>query len=86
MRPPSAEECLPRIDLVTSASARLLADNTDIEVGGRLVPTPSFEDIEDIEPPELCNDLWDRPINTTKNSSIICITIEKSRGTVTCFC
>ena len=54
--PPSVEECLFRIFLETSA--RLLADKTDNEVGGRLepTPTPSFEDTDDIEPPELGKD------------------------------
>ena len=56
--PPSVEECLFRIFLETSA--RLLADKTDNEVGGRReptpAPTPSFEDTDDIEPPELGKD------------------------------
>ena len=53
---PSAEECLSRMVLVTSA--RLLADKTDNEVGGLLLPTPtpSLEDTDDIEPPELGKD------------------------------
>ena len=61
VKPPSADECLSRIVLLTSA--RLLADKTDKEVGGRLVPTiPSFEDTEDMDPPELGKDRCDRPV------------------------
>ena len=62
-RPPSIEECLSLMVLVTSA--RLLADKTDNEVGGRprvtlgcccCMPLPSAEDMEEMEPLELCNE------------------------------
>lgn len=59
--PPSIEECLSLMVLVTSA--KLLADKTDNEVGGRpRVPTtwllPSAEDMEEMEPLELGNERW----------------------------
>ena len=56
-RPPSRDECLSRMVLVTSAKDWL--DRTEREVGGRLVPTPippllpSLDEAEDIEPLEL---------------------------------
>ena len=56
-RPPSRDECLSRMVLVTSAKDWL--DKTEREVGGRLVPTPippllpSLDEAEDIEPLEL---------------------------------
>ena len=49
--------------MVLVTSAKLVADRTESEVGGRFVPTatdPSLLETEDIEPPlELDKDLWD---------------------------
>lgn len=55
--PPSRDECRSLIVLVTSA--KLVADRTDNEVGGRRLPVLtllSFEDTEDNEPLELAKD------------------------------
>ena len=54
--PPSVEEECTLFRIFLETSARLLADKTDNEVGGLRVPTPSFEDTDDIEPPELGKD------------------------------
>ena len=65
--PPSMDECLSLMVLVTST--KLLADKTDNEVGGRRVPTTTWllllssaEDREEMEPLELANERWGGPI------------------------